>query len=275
VTGVLMASCLVGAFGGIALRTQRKQDALKRDLALADLRRERDAQLERENRAATMITLAAGIAHEVASPLNVIGGWAEQLADGADASRKGRAIPAILAQTERIREVLSGFLRLARGDVPPLEEIKPSAVVAAAVELVEHRFQKAGVVLSAHAPDDLPAVRGDLRLLEHALVNLLLNACDACMPGGAVEVRASADRTDVSFIVSDDGIGISPDNAARVIEPFFSTKAPGEGSGLGLAIATEIVKIHRGALTLAPREPCGTSASIRLPIGARSGNAGA
>jgi signal transduction histidine kinase len=98
------------------------------------------------------------------------------------------------------------------------------------------------------------------------LVNLLLNACDACQAGGHVELRVVAEEDRVAFVVLDDGGGISADAAARIMDPFFTTKPVGEGSGLGLAIANELVKHHRGTLTVAAREGhAGTRASVELP----------
>ena len=111
-------------------------------------------------------------------------------------------------------------------------------------------------------------ISGDARLLEQALVNLLLNACDACERGGEVEVRASVDGTSAMFAVLDDGKGISDEIMARVLEPFFTTKPTEEGTGLGLAITSEIVAIHRGTLKLEPRDPRGTIATMRVPTDA-------
>jgi len=122
-----------------------------------------------------------------------------------------------------------------------------------------------GVVLESEIPDGLPEVHGDQHLLEHALVNLLLNACDACERGGRVDIRAGIFAGQLRIEVDDDGVGISPTDAARATEPFFTTKA-GNGTGLGLAIANEIVKSHRGTLVITPRTPHGTRASIQLPL---------
>jgi two-component system NtrC family sensor kinase len=234
----------------------------------AELQRERDARLARENRAATMLTLAAGVAHEVSTPLSVIVGRAEQLeARAAKEDVRGRrALKVILEQSDRIHGVVRGFLRLARGDAPVLDRVDPAAVVRAAVGLVEHRFVEAMVTLATDVPQELPTLRGDARLLEQALVNLLLNARDACGRGGRVRVQVAHEESHVTLAVLDDGTGIDPDIAARILEPFFSTKPHEQGTGLGLAIANEIVAIHRGTLTLEPRSPLGTRATIRVPI---------
>jgi signal transduction histidine kinase len=115
-------------------------------------------------------------------------------------------------------------------------------------------------------PRGLPLVACEPRLLEQALANLLLNACDACRPGGLVGLDVRGDVEKVAFVVTDDGEGISTESAARVFEPFFTTKPPGSGTGLGLAISSEIVKHHRGTLTVEPRpRTAGTRACIEVP----------
>jgi signal transduction histidine kinase len=106
-------------------------------------------------------------------------------------------------------------------------------------------------------------------LFKHALVNLLLNACDASPAGATVRIDVKADSAEVAFIVTDEGEGITPGNAARAIEPFFTTKPVGHGTGLGLAIANEIASTHRGALAIAPRSPRGTRACVTIPIDSR------
>ena len=265
---VVVASGLVLAFGGLALRNQRKQMLLSQELAIASLQSERDERLVRADKLATMGALATGIAHEVSTPLGVIVGRAEQLLAklGGD-ERSRRAALAIAQQAERIGGIVRGFLALARGDAPQMDQVDPRALAEVSLSLVEHRFDKAGIQLSMSSADELPRVACEPRLMEQVLVNLLLNACDACESGGHVELRLIAEGQSVAFVVTDDGSGISSDAAARVMEPFFTTKPAGEGSGLGLAIANELVKHHRGTLTVAARQgQRGTRACVELPI---------
>ncbi|HVU50047.1 MAG TPA: ATP-binding protein [Polyangia bacterium] len=265
---VFTAAGLVLAFGGLAMRTQRQELVLERELALEAARRARDERLERASRAAVMGTLAMGVAHEISTPLGVIAARAEQVAaraqDGAD-DRLRTSAQAILSQIDRIKQVIGGLLGLARGDAPTAERIDPTRVIDEAVGLTEHRFGKSRVRLRREVDANLPAVLGDPRLLEHAVVNLLLNACDASRPDDEVTVRARRVDADVEIAVEDAGAGISPADVGRALEPFFTTKPRGQGHGLGLAVAQEIVSSHRGTLALAPRAPRGTRAAIRLP----------
>jgi two-component system, NtrC family, sensor kinase len=267
ILSVFVASGLVLTFGGLALRNQRKQMLLAKELAVAAVQSERDERLVRADKLGTMGALASGIAHEVSTPLGVILGRAEQLlARSKDDERSERAARAIIEQAERINGIVRGFLLLARGGAPQSEQVAPDALAKVAVDLVEHRFAKAGVQLSVSSGKELPLVACEPRLMEQVLVNLLLNACDSCPLGGHVELRLVAQGARVAFVVTDNGSGISEDVAARLLDPFFTTKPAGQGSGLGLAITSELVKHHRGTLSVAPRaDQPGTRACVELP----------
>jgi signal transduction histidine kinase len=273
VGGVVLASGLVLLFGGLAMRKQRKELELAGELAIKEIEREREQELVHVDKLATMAALATGIAHEVSTPLGVIVGRAEQLLPKVSHDERAKkGVESIIDQGTRISRVVRGFLNLARGESPALEHVSPAAVAEAAEELVEHRFEKAGVELTVRLDRNLPNVACDPRLLEQVLINLLLNACDACERGGLVELSVRADSERVGFVVTDDGVGITHEAAARATEPFFTTKPIGHGTGLGLAIATEIVKHHGGELSIAPRQsngdpttPHGTRASVELP----------
>jgi len=212
-----------------------------------------------------MLTMASGVAHEIATPLGVIVGRAEQLLPKVAGDERGqRAVQAILDQANSIHGVMRGFLDLARGGAPEMQLIAPAAVAAAALQLVEHRFVHAQVALTSRISETLPLLRCEPRLLEHALTNLLLNACDACAPEGHVELSAEQIDSSIRFTVLDDGTGIAVADAARATEPFFTTKP--QGTGLGLAIANEIAKTHRGSLHMEPSQPSGTRASVQIPL---------
>jgi two-component system NtrC family sensor kinase len=262
---VALASLVVVGFGLVLLRTQRKERSLEQALAREAIRAHQEAQLAREGRAATMMTFAAGIAHELSTPLGVIAMRAEQLENSAEDDRARRGARAITEQVGRIHDQARRFLAIARGASPLRERFPVTEVLHTAAARAMHRFNHAGVRLKIGACDPLPWIHGDARLLEHALTNLLLNACDASPTGAEVELAASAADGKLAIKVLDRGAGIDPALTAR-IRPFFSTKAEGEGTGLGLAIASEVMRMHRGELTLGPRPGGGTSAVLRLLV---------
>ncbi|HXX30572.1 MAG TPA: ATP-binding protein [Myxococcaceae bacterium] len=276
VLGMALASLLVGTFGGMALREQRRELELQRTVAVAEAVHARDRRLVEADKLATLGALATGIAHEVSTPLGVIMGRAEQLLPRTEpGSRSHGAVSAILEQAERISRIIRGFLTLARGGAASLTQVDPAALARSALELVEHRFAQADVALVFHRPEPgLPPVACDPALFEQVLVNLLLNACDACTAGGKVELRVEQRHDRVAFLVDDDGMGISPEQVKRCLEPLFTTKAPGKGTGLGLTIASEIVKHHHGTISFQPRAEAGLGPKgtrVRVEIAAVSG----
>lgn len=271
VLAVLVAAGAMLLLGGAALWGQKRELRAQHSLLVEDARRRRDTELERASRAATMGTLAMGITHELSTPLGIITARAEQLQSKvAGDDRNLRIVRVILEQAERMSQIICGLLGLVRGQNVAAQVLTPHAVVHGAVSLVEHRFSEAGVPLLLDEPTTPALLRGDQRLLEHALVNLLLNACDACTAKSpspsCVELVVRIAEGKVIFQVIDSGAGISPEAAARAMEPFFTTKPAGQGTGLGLAIAHEIVKSHRGTLAIAPRAEGGTCADIALPV---------
>jgi signal transduction histidine kinase len=254
VLSVALSSAVVLWFGTLALRRQRMRLQLEAGLAVAEAVRERDARLVRADKLASLGALGIGIAHEVSTPLGVIVGRAEQIAPRvASDERASRAVSVILEQAARIGTVIRGMLDLARGGKASFVRVRPDAVANDALDLVRHRFEKAGVSLGGEVASGLPVIACDPKLFTQVLVNLLLNACEACQAGGSVELRVTREDQRVVFGVVDDGHGIAPGDAARAVEPFFTTKASGGGTGLGLAIAREIVVHHGGELRLEAR----------------------
>jgi len=267
VLSVITAAGLVSGFGGLALRKQKSALVLENQVLLAQTRQEADERLQTASKAATLGTLAMGVAHEIATPLGVISLRAEQLAAKLAGEERGSAAAqAIIEQCERITLIIRGLLGLARGGKPATQEIDPRTLVEASIVMVAHRFAQSRVTIDTKSPADIPRITGDPRLLEQALINLLLNACDASPPGASVRVSLGTDAEMVLLSVVDQGPGISPQDVDRALQPFFTTKPDGQGTGLGLAVAREIVSSHRGTLTLAPGSPRGTKAVIRIPI---------
>jgi two-component system NtrC family sensor kinase len=265
---VLVAAGAVLVLGGVALHWQRQELRTQQALAVEEARRRREGELERASRAATLGTLAMGITHELSTPLGIIVGRAEQLVARLAADERGlRSAQVIQEQAVRMGQVIRGILGLVRDQAPSANQLSPEDICRGAMALVWHRFAATATALRYVAPTDaaLPMVRGDPHLLEQAVVNLLLNACDACPAAGQVTLRVCARDGQVRFVVTDNGVGISEEAAARAMEPFFTTKPVGQGAGLGLAITQEIVKSHRGSLHIRPLPEGGTCAEIVLP----------
>jgi signal transduction histidine kinase len=271
---VLVVSLLIIGFGLAALQRQRRVALLERRLLLNRAELRRDAELSRANRMATIAALASGFAHEIGTPLGVIVGRVEQLRSGSASDAKAtRFLDAIAAQTEHIERVIRGFLALTRGDTPSLSRVAASQLARDAVGFVEHRFEQTRIALTVDDRDQNRSfVACNATLFGQVLVNLLINAMQACEPNDVVCLKISRAENSIEFSIVDPGQGIPRAAIEQVMEPFFTTKASRGGTGLGLAIAKEIVSHHRGLLTLARRADTegaavrGTRVTVRLPI---------
>jgi signal transduction histidine kinase len=240
----------------------------------ADLARERQ-DLARSNRLAAWAEMARQVAHEVKNPLTPIQLATEHLrrvygdprVDFAGALETCSAT--ILRQVRTLRGMVTEFSAFAR---PPAGEPVPIAVDGLIEELLRpyRDTLPPGVSLEVVCAPDLPAVRGDRRLLERALVNLLENALQAIGGEGRIELRAEARDGQVVVGVRDSGPGVEAALVPRIFDPFFSTKTG--GSGLGLALVKKIVEDHGGTVALTSR-PGDTRVEVRLPA-AHPGSAG-
>ena len=243
-------------------------------------------QLEREVQQAQKLVavgmLAAQVAHEVGTPLNVIAGRAEALGRRlAPDHPDRRQLETIQNQAARIAGIVRGLLDYARPRRPTLRPEPLLPLLARVVDLVEGRDRARGVRVRMDVPAGVPAVLGDADQLQQVFINLLTNALDASPPGGTVTVtegsepvlpaggraavvRGHAEPPVVSIHVLDEGPGITAEELARIFQPFFSTKH-GHGTGLGLPIVEEIVRAHRGEVEMLSIEGRGTEVIVRLP----------
>lgn len=268
---VFVAAGSVLALGGLALHWQSQELRTQQALAVEEERRGREADLVRTSRAATLGTLAMGITHELSTPLGIIAARAEQLGNRLTGDERAlRSTLVIQQQAARMGQIIVGILSLVRNQPPSTNRLSPKEICHGAMALVAHRFFETETELRCEAPaeSDLSLLRGDKRLLEQALINLLLNACDACdacPEHGQVVLSVTLIDNQACFRVTDNGVGISAVAAAHATEPFFTTKPIGKGTGLGLAITQEIVKSHRGSLRIHALPEGGTCAEILLP----------
>ncbi len=265
-----VVSSMILGFGIFTLRQQKRQLALEQQVELERIRQERDAELAKANRMATLAALASGFAHEIGTPLGIISGRIEQLRSSAtDPNRREELLAKVAQQIERIDRLIRGFLGFARGDAPTLVTLSAPEILDNAVRLVRHRFTTENVDLTVqHGPPGPKLIACEPALFEQVIVNVLINALEASSPRQTVTIRLERREGHVHFTVVDEGAGIPLRVIERVTEPFFTTKGRHGGSGLGLTIAKEIVLHHRGALTVRRRSegPAGgTEVVIRIP----------
>jgi len=227
-----------------------------------------ETQLVRAEKLATVGILAAGIAHEIGTPLGVVRARTEYLQGKLGASHpQADGLRVIVEQIDRVSRTIRQLLDFSRLRPAAVQLTDIAPVADAAAELLRLVAERKQVALCVAVAPDTPRVLADPDQLQQVFVNLAVNAIDACAPGGTVTLAASAtpDGAGADIEVRDDGCGIDPAHTHRVFDPFFTTKKRGQGTGLGLTIVAQIVRNHHGAVELDSTPGAGTTVSIRWP----------
>ena len=210
--------------------------------------------------------LAAGVAHEVNTPLAVISNYIQMLAKQipADDPRQ-KTIERIVKQTFRASEIVNNLLNFSRTGGSQPSEVDVNAVLEETLTLVQHPLKTAQVSVVRNYAKRLPLILGSHTRLQQVFLNLLLNARDAMPSGGMVEIRTMANNGSVEIEITDNGAGIPAENLNRIFDPFFTTKASGRGTGLGLSVSYGIIKEHAGKVDVRSAPGSGTSFRLAFP----------
>jgi two-component system, NtrC family, sensor kinase len=232
---------------------------------MTDRIRAERALAERE-RLASLGVLAAGVAHEVNTPIAGLSSYAQMLlSETPPGDPRYSILKKMERQTFRAAHLVNNLLEFARPRPRTPLKTDLRAVLVNAAESVETAFAGRRLEMDADADGPPALVIGDPRDLEQVFVNLLTNARDASPEGGVVTCRLERCGESVRVTVSDRGVGITERSAERAFQPFYTTKKSG-GTGLGLAISRDIVQRHGGGITLAARADGGAEARVELPL---------
>lgn len=214
----------------------------------------------------------SNVSHELRTPLAGIRAAAETLQEGAlrDPEAAAEFLGHIQREADRMTQLVEELLELSRiesGAAPMrFASIDAGALVRDTVARFARQAERAGITIRAEVPDAPLPVTGDAERLDQALGNLVANAIKFTSGGGSVEVAALASGADITISVRDSGIGIEPEQQARVFERFYKAdKGRGGGTGLGLAIVKHIVLAHEGSVTVESRPGRGSTFTMRLP----------
>ncbi len=215
-------------------------------------------------RLAALGEMAAGLAHEIRNPLGAIKGLAQVLDERAPAASPDRELTeTIVRATVRLERLVADLLAYARPRSPERRVVNVGAVARQAADLLAAETAAAGVRLVVEAPAGPAVAWADAGQLAQIFTNLLLNAVQAMPGGGVARVTIRAEGPTVRATVADEGPGIPPEDAARLFEPFYTTRP--KGTGLGLAICRRIAEAHGGGITLEPHDGRGARLRVDLP----------
>jgi two-component system NtrC family sensor kinase len=257
----------------IAPLVTRKFQVIGRLIIMDDIteRVDLEAQLSQADKLSSIGLLAAGVAHEVNTPLAVISSYTQMLGKQLQGDpQKSGLLEKITRQTFRASEIVNNLLNFSRTSGSEIGDVDVNKVIADTLALLEHQFKMAKVEVQNALAPALPAIQGNPGRLQQVFLNLFLNAKDA-MPGGGTLRVATMNGESVSVCVSDTGTGIAPEHIQRIYDPFFTTKtSPREGqargTGLGLSVTYGIIQEHAGKIRVESHPGAGTTFTLDFPL---------
>jgi PAS domain S-box-containing protein len=225
-----------------------------------------EEQLQHSEKMASIGLLAAGVAHEVNTPLAGISSYTQMArAEVEPAHPAAPLLEKIEKQTFRAAKIINNLLNFSRFHGPEFETLDVNKVLGDVLSLVEHQLESARIKVRREMAGTLPAVRGNENRLQQVFFNLILNARDAMPRGGWLTLQTRADDDAVVVEVKDTGEGIRREDIKRIYDPFFTTKGIGRGTGLGLSVSYGIVQEHGGAIFVDSAPGQGTTFQVALP----------
>jgi PAS domain S-box-containing protein len=237
--------------------------------AIVDIteRKALERQLRQTERLAEVGTLAAGMAHEIGTPMNVILGRAEQLMRKTHEEVTKKSLGVIVAQVERITKIMNQLLTFARRKPSERRSMNLGQTLSDCLEVLQERIRLAGVRVESNYGTMLPPlhVHADRDQMSQVFLNLFINALHAMPNGGTLYISLEQVNGQVRTVIADTGHGIPKEDLPRIFHPFFTTKEAGKGTGLGLTVVHGIVQEHGGSIAVDSESGRGTTFTITLP----------
>ncbi len=257
----------------IAPLVTRKFEVVGRLVIMDDIteRVELEAQLSQADKLSSIGLLAAGVAHEVNTPLAVISSYTQMLAKQLQSDpQKYGLLEKITRQTFRASEIVNNLLNFSRTGGTEFADVDVNKVISDTLALLEHQFRSSRIEVRSELTASISPILGNPGKLQQVFLNLFLNAKDA-MPGGGTLNISTTNGELVSVRVSDTGSGIAPEHIQRIYDPFFTTKtAPKEGqnrgTGLGLSVTYGIIQEHAGKIRVESNPGSGTTFALDFPL---------
>jgi PAS domain S-box-containing protein len=225
-----------------------------------------ESQLRQTERLAEMGTLAAGMAHEIGTPMNVILGRAEYLMRKTSEDSTKQGLTTIVTQVERITKIMNQLLSFARRRPIERRPIVLASVVQEMLDVVQDRLQRQQIQAILNFDGKAPKVFADPDQMRQVILNLVMNALQAMEEGGTLRITQECKDSYVYLSIADTGCGIPKENLSKLFTPFFTTKEVGEGTGLGLTVVHGIIQEHEGTIRVESQKKKGSTFIISLPI---------
>ncbi len=225
-----------------------------------------EEQLQHAEKMASVGLLAAGVAHEVNTPLAGISSYAQLLrGQMEEQDPRQQVLEKIEKQSFRAAKIINGLLNFSRSSGTEFDRVDVNKVLLDVLSLVEHQLEGSRIRVRRELAESLPPVRGNENRIQQVFFNLVLNARDAMPSGGWLTLATSCSDDTVVVEVKDTGHGIRREHIRRIYDPFFTTKGIGQGTGLGLSVSYGIVQEHGGAIFVESAPGQGTTFQVALP----------
>jgi two-component system, NtrC family, sensor kinase len=230
-------------------------------------------QWAQSERLSSIGLLAAGVAHEVNTPLAVIASQAQMLARQMPSDDPlARTVDKIIKQSFRASEIVNSLLKFSRVARSEYGDLDLNKLLQETASLVEPMLRASKIAVNLQLTPELPVVHGNAGKLQQVFMNLIVNARDAMPQGGELTLSTESENGTVRLEVCDNGVGIPADHLNRIFDPFFTTKSAGRGTGLGLAVAYGIIREHAGSVQVESKVGRGTTFRLELPVARKSAN---
>ncbi len=224
--------------------------------------------------------LAAGVAHEINTPLGIILGYAQLLLE--DVDKNGQIygdVETIVKQTKNCSKIVKDLLNFSRSSESKITEFNINDAVKEVLAMVDHTFSLNHVAVKHEYQDDPLLIKGDKEKIKQVFINLLNNAFDAVKEDGSICIDTELGKTDneITISITDTGHGIKKEDISKIFEPFYTTKGPDKGTGLGLSVTFGIIKEHNGTINVfspplsGKKDEQGTQFVVVLPTGLENG----
>jgi signal transduction histidine kinase len=268
---------LAQAFNQMAVDLRKAQEQIIKE---AENTIELERTLRQSEKLATIGQMASGLAHEIGTPLNIIGGRAELIKRKIkDREGEQKDLDIIIQQVERITKIIQQLLGFVRKKRPEQKNLNIKTLLQTTLDFLDHQIQKRGVKVVKDLKDNLPIVTGDSDQLQQVFLNLILNAIQSMPQGGELRIGASSkwiskegiedgQREYVVLSVVDTGMGMKKELVENIFNPFFTTKGD-KGTGLGLTVSQGIVQDHEGWIEVESEIGEGSQFRVYLPASER------
>ncbi len=226
-----------------------------------------EEQLQQSDKLSSIGLLAAGVAHEVNTPLAGISSYSQMLMQQIpDTDPRHQLLEKIHRQTSRASSIVNNLLNFSRVTEARYAPVDLNRVIDDTIQLLDAQLRNTEIEVVRRYADGLPLAFGDGPKLQQVLMNLIINARDAMPQGGTLEISTEWDEDSVVIAVRDTGLGIAPEHLAKIYDPFFTTKQIGKGTGLGLAVSYGIIRDHGGHIDVESKPGEGARFQITLPL---------